>query len=62
MQDWFGVENLNDRSVWMEFTGYKGIYAIELQTFTTQFLSQVDNSPTYDKNGVLQQKILMLKI
>ena len=63
MQDWFGIENLNDRSVWMELIGYKGRYAIELQTFTTQFLSQVDNSPsTYDKNGVLQQKILMLKI
>ena len=49
MQDWFGIENLNDRFVWMEFTGYKGRYDIEIQTFTTQFLSQVDNSPTYDK-------------
>ena len=46
----------------MDLTGYKERYAIELQTFTTQFLSQVDNSPTYDKNGVLQQNILMLKI
>ena len=28
----------------MELTGYKGRYAIGLQTFTTQFLSQVENS------------------
>ena len=46
----------------MELIGYKGRYAIEPQTFTTQVLSQGDNSPTYDKNGVLQQNILMLKI